>query len=370
MEKIDVVVIGGGVVGLAIAGEISKKRSVAVIERNFGLGMESSSRNSGVNHSGIYYPPGSLKSALCLEGNRLNREICVKASLPYEDIGKLIISGKGEEMSELEKLMENGKRAGVKGLEILGKREIEKMEPKVYCEGALMCSSTGILDPERMVKYFEQVAIENETMIVKACEFLDVEDVAPFVIGLRDGNGKRETVCCESVVNSAGLHADKVAEKFGIDIDKTEYRLAYGKGEYFKIDGFRGQISRLVYPLPSSDLSHLGVHVTLDLDGEVRLGPNFLYVDEIDYSVDKSHAGQFYESASGFLKGLKREDVSLGYSGIRPIIASCVKNKFSDFIIVEETSKGLRGLINLIGINSPGLTAAPAIGRYVSRMIN
>lgn len=366
--QIDIAIIGAGVVGLGIAAEVAQEgKGVFVFERNRTFGIETSSRNSQIIHSGIYYPPDSLKAKLCAEGRILLYELCEKHSLAYRKLGKVIIAVKQDEVRVMESLYEQGKRNGVEDLKLLSRNELKKLEPNVEGIAGLFSPSTGILDAYALMSFLYGNAKEKGVKFIFNSEVIGIEKAGTeYRVEIRE----REDISFFNVpilINSAGLNSDKVAELAGIDIAQAGYKLHYCKGEYFGVNSKkRGLISRLIYPAPEP--AGLGIHATLDLEGKMRLGPDVRYTEEIDYGVDENQKEVFYESVKGFLPFLELEDLEPDFAGIRPKLQG-PEEAFRDFVIAHEDKKGLPGLINLIGIESPGLTASPAIAKYVARTV-
>ena len=367
----DITIIGAGIVGLAIAAQLSGKgRDVYVLEKNKSHGLETSSRNSGVIHAGIYYPEGSLKARLCVDGNKLLYELCEKHAIPHKKIGKLIVASDDKETEKLHVLLDNGNKNGVTDLRLLSASEVKKLEPNIKAAAAILSPSTGIIDVHAAMDCFCHKAKRNGAIIAYGSEVIGIEKAGGgYKITMRESGGNF-SFTTRILINCAGLDCDKIAGLEGIDVDKAGYRLHFSKGEYFWVGhGKNTMVSRLVYPVPPGAGGGLGVHVTLDLQGRMRLGPNAYYVDKIDYTVDPGHKRQFYESAARFLPFIEYDDIEPDMAGIRPKIEGS-QNDFRDFIIRHEHDKGLPGIINLIGIESPGLTASPAIAKYVENILD
>jgi len=370
MDKVDITIIGAGVVGLAVAEKLSVKgNEVAVVEKNESFGQETSSRNSEVIHSGIYYRKGSLKLKLCLEGNRKLYDICLKNKVPFEKTGKLIAAFSKEDVEQLEKLFSNGRSGGVEGLELLSAAEARKLEPNLDCRCAILCKSTGIVDSHSLMKYFKQKAEERGAVISFKSEVTGIEKTpAGFLLTVEEPGGVPYRFESAAVVNSAGLNADKIAAMAGIDVKRAGYSQLYCKGEYFHVnDAYRKVFNKLIYPVPGA--MGLGIHTVKDIRGSLRLGPNEFMVGGIDYSVDASHSEEFFIAAKNYFPGIRAEELMPDLSGIRPQVEPAAGG-FRDFIIKEETAHGLPGFINLIGIESPGLTSAPAIADFVENFIH
>ena len=373
MEKIDIAIIGAGVVGLAVASQLAKKgRSIYIIERHSSFGQETSSRHSEVIHTGIYYTPGSLKAKTCVEGSRLLYEICTKNKIPHKRCGKLIVANSKDEENVLEELFENAKNNGVEGLEILSKDKIKKMEPEINAEIALYSESTGIIDSHSLMEYFVQKMKENDADVVYNSEVMIVEKSnSGYKLTIQEKQGERFSVEAGVVINSAGLQSDTIASKLGIDIKKQGYDLKYCKGQYFRVTPKKArQLTHLIYPAPRPKASGLGIHATLDLARGLRLGPDDKYIDrdKVNYDVDINDKDKFFTSVKTFLPFLQKDDLIADTAGIRPKLQGEGQTE-KDFVIKEETDLGFPGFINLIGIESPGLTAAISIARYVEGLV-
>ncbi len=372
MEEVDIVIIGAGVVGLAIAREIAKAdRSVIILERNTAFGQETSSRNSEVIHGGMYYPGGSLKARLCVEGRRLLYELCEKYSIAYKKIGKLVVAVETDEKDELQKLLALGKANGVGGLSMLTANQIKKIEPNIKGLFAMYSPQTGVVDSHSLMKFYLNSAQDNGAMVVFNAEAVSIEKNAEgYIVNVKNGE-ETIKVTARVVINSAGLDSDKVANMAGIDLDKNKYRLHYCKGQYFRVNAAKSKmINGLVYPVPKPKAGGLGIHATIDLAGSMRLGPDDEYMKDCvkDYSVDSLRAEKFFKSAKAFMPFIELDDLTADTSGIRPKLQE-EGGEFRDFIIQDESGKGLPGFVNLIGIESPGLTASPAIAKYVGGLV-
>ena len=369
-HKADITIIGAGVVGLAIAAQVANEdREVYVLEKNETFGLETSSRHSGVIHSGIYYPEGSLKAKLCVAGNTILYELCERYGIGHSRLGKLIVATSDEETRELQTLLERGQRNGVEGLRILSKQEMKELEPNIEGVAAILSPSTGIIDSHALMKCFIAQAKEGGVQIAYQTKVVAIEKVADgYEITVEDSTGKSSFIT-KVLINCAGLHCDKVAELAGIDIAKAGYRLHYCKGEYFSVSSDKATlVRRLIFPVPPPKVTGVGIHVTLDLEGRMRLGPGIEYVDSLNYAVDNRHKQLFYDSVRRFLPSIEYDDLEPEMAGIRPKLQKPGED-IKDFVIRDESDKSLPALINLIGIESPGLTAAPAIARYVRDLL-
>ncbi|GBD98070.1 L-2-hydroxyglutarate oxidase LhgO [bacterium BMS3Abin07] len=359
----DITIIGAGVIGLAIASALAdSKLSMYVLEKNESHGRGISSRNSEVIHAGIYYPQGSLKAGLCVEGREMLYETCMKNNIPHNKIGKLIIATSDHELDKIEHLADSAKRNGV-SVSLLGQAETHEMEPNIKAAGALYSPDTGIISAHALMNYYLRSAKMRGAEIVYKTKVEGIEKLSTgYKISTSDSGGDCFEFVTERVINAAGLQSDTIAKMVGKD-----YELHYCKGDYFSIQNVKkGMVNRLVYPVPEENHVGLGVHLTLDLSGRMKLGPDATYIERVeDYKVNAGKIDTFFHAAARYLPFLNKEDIVPDMSGIRPKLQG-VGEGFSDFVISED----LPGFINLIGIESPGLTAAPAIARYVKNLFN
>jgi L-2-hydroxyglutarate oxidase LhgO len=365
--EIDVAIIGAGVVGLATACEVAQEaKDVFVFEKNRTFGLETSGRNSEVIHAGIYYPEDSLKAKLCVEGKSLLYRFCDKHGIAYKRTGKIIVAEDEGETSWLEELHEQGRKNGVDDLVLLSRADVKKLEPNIEARAGLLSPSSGILDSHALLRSLHSQAREKGAEFVFGTEVVGIERTRQkYEVHIKDRDGVSAFVA-HIVVNCAGLGSDRIAQLGGIDIAEAGYKLHYCKGEYFSLDSkYRNLVSRLIYPVPEQ-AGH-GIHWRQALDGRVLLGPSAHYVEAIDYSVDETYKQHFYSSARRFFPSLELEDLAPESAGIRPKLQG-PGEEFRDFVIAHEEKAGFPGLINLIGIESPGLTASLAIARYVGRM--
>ncbi|MEM3161788.1 MAG: NAD(P)/FAD-dependent oxidoreductase [Candidatus Bathyarchaeia archaeon] len=364
MERVNIVIIGAGIVGLALAARLSEiEKGIYILERKPRYGLETSSHNGGVIHSGIHYPPGSLKAILCVRGNSMIYDICERYRIPCKKLGKLTVAVNEEEVNELERLLQWGLANGVNGLKMLEGEYIKKMEPNVNAERALYSPSTGIVEPDALMDYFYAKASKNGALLVTNTEVkcLSKDDDGYEVFGV--SFGEKFMIKANTVINCAGLCADKIAGTAGLDVEKLGYKLHYCKGEYFRLIG-KPPVRMLVYPVPKGGV--LGIHLNLDIAGNARLGPNAHYVDTVSYEVTSSER-EFIENVEKFLPCIREHQLTPDFAGIRPKLHGPHEG-FRDFVIRHEADRELFGLINLIGIESPGLTAAPAIAEFVTEI--
>jgi glycerol-3-phosphate dehydrogenase len=340
--------------------------------------MGASTRNSGVNHSGIYYEHDSLKARLCVEGNRLTHEFCTTHGVPYRRTGKLVVAAHAGEEHVLEELAARGRRNGVEGLELIDRAAVHAREPHIAGVGALSVPSTGIISAEELVKTYARLAVDRGAHILTHARATSLDARSTGIeVGVEidasdeGGTASRETVEARCVINCAGLYADEVAAMLGF----TRYRIYPVRGEYAELIRTRSNLVRgLVYPLPHPEGMSLGVHLTRTLWDTVLLGPTARYVQEKDdYERGRISLEEFAKSAQALVPELKVEDLRLGYSGLR---AKLVPPRDpsgnepaggpADFVITHDPS--VPAAIHLIGIESPGLTSALAIARHVSKL--
>ncbi|MBT3362121.1 MAG: NAD(P)/FAD-dependent oxidoreductase [Chloroflexi bacterium] len=370
-DRADVTVIGAGVVGLAIAARLaSKNRQIYVLEKNDTFGQETSSRNSEVIHSGIYYPANSLKAKTCVEGNSMMYQLCKEYGVEHGNLTKLVVATCDEEIAQIEELLEKGRVNGTPGLQIISKKEIAAMEPNIEAVAALHCPTTGVVDTHGLMQCLIAIATRNDAHIAYRSEVTEINKDGDGYEVIVNNDGEPFALKTRVVINCGGLHSDKVSACAGIDIAKAGYGLHYCKGEYFSVgNGKNKLVSRLIYPVPPAKTTGLGVHVTMTLDGRMRLGPSVEYVDTVEYSVDVGKKQMFYDSAKTFLPFVDYDDLEPEMAGMRPKLQG-PGQEYRDFVIKDEADIGLPGLINLIGIESPGLTASPAIAKYVENLVS
>ena len=375
MDKIDILIIGAGVVGLASAAELSRKfpdACIGVLDKEQQFGWHTSSRNSEVVHAGMYYPTGSLKAKLCVEGRPLLYEFCDQKKIPYQKIGKLIIAREENEIESIEGIARQGAINGVDDLVLLDKATVASMEPHIKAVAAIHSPSTGIIDSHKLMAAFEAEIQSNENAFIGyKHEVTGVEyDGEQYIVTYRGPDGNTDQLACDWLINCAGLWSDTIGEYLGLSAENLGCKVYWVKGEYFSISASKSKLlNHLVYPPPLKALKGLGIHVTKSLDGRARLGPSAFYVDGINYDVDTDHGDEFYKAASQYLPFIGRDDVAPDMAGIRPKLQSPT-DPVKDFMISHEAEKGFPGFINLVGIESPGLTASIAIGRMVAGFVS
>jgi len=380
MDQINILIIGGGVVGCAIAAEVSQRwGDVFVVERLPRVGMATSTRNSGVIHSGIYYPRGSRKARHCLEGNRLTVEFCEKHGVAHRRTGKLVVAANSSEEAALEGLYKRGQENGVVGLRVIGSAEIRAREPHVTGNAALDVPSTGIVSAEELVRAYARVAVGHGANIVTRARVVSLEPGAGGIrAGVRigenadeEGDGRSapseslEMIEARCVINAAGLYADEVAALAG----NRSWKIYPVRGEYCEVRGRQAAlINNLVYPLPHADGLSLGMHFTKTIWDTLLIGPTARYVAEKDdYERDRLTAADFVEGARKMLPEIREEDLQVAYSGLRPKLMPPEEHGIADFVM--ERDESVPRMIQLVGIESPGLTAAASIAREVGGMV-
>jgi glycerol-3-phosphate dehydrogenase len=366
----NIIIIGGGVIGCAIAEVVSRRwNDVFLVEQCPKVGMATSTRNSGVIHSGIYYPKDSLKARHCVRGNRMTYEFCAKYGVPHRRTGKLVVAVGAYEEDELAALRSRGEGNGVEGLKVMDAAEMRLREPHVTGSAALDVSSTGIVSAEGLVTTYARLATEQGASILTRTRVVSLEPRGETVrVGLRIGDGEgaqMEMAEARCVINAAGLFADEVAAMAG----NREWRIYPVRGEYCEIHGPKASlINGLVYPLPHADTFTLGVHFTKTLWGTVLVGPSARYVEEKDnYERGRLPIAEFAESAKTLVPEIAESDLRLGYSGLRPKLVAPGSSGFADFVIARD--KDVPQMVQLVGIESPGLTAAPSIAQRVSELV-
>ncbi len=366
MDSVDVVVVGAGVVGLAVARALAMSgREVVILESENAIGTGTSSRNSEVIHAGIYYPPGSLRALLCVAGKQQLYAYCASHGVAHRRCGKLVVATAADELPALDRLQAMAQANGVHDLQRLGADQARALEPALRCVGAVLSPSTGIIDSHGLMLALLGDAQAHGAMLALCSPLLGWQATAQGLV-LDVGGDVPMALRARCVVNSAGLQAPVLARLLQ-GLDKRHVpREHLAKGCYFSLAG-RAPFSRLVYPAPGQS-SHLGVHLTLDLGGQARFGPSFEWVDRLDYTVDPAGADQFDAEVRRYWPGLPEGALLPGYAGIRPKISG-PGEPAADFRIDAPAQHGVAGLVNLFGIESPGLTASLAIADRVAAML-
>jgi L-2-hydroxyglutarate oxidase LhgO len=361
MEHVDVAVIGGGVTGLASARALALRGfTTCLLERHPRPGMDTSTHNSGVIHAGIYHPPGSLKSTLCVEGRPLLYAFCAAHGIPHARCGKLIVAHDATEIAPLERLLRLGDANGVEGLAIVDRRFIAEREPAIVAEAAIWSPASGVVDAEALVKALLRTGQASGVMFLPATKLLGA-DRLPDGMALRT---ERETIHARTVVNAAGLYADDVSRALGGE----RFTIYPCRGEYAElVSSKRSMVNGLVYPLPHASGHGLGVHLVRATTGQVLLGPTIRYQDrKDDYENDREDIDAFAASARRLLTGIGAEDLRLAGSGIRAKIHP-PSEAFADFMIRRDRENAL--VVQASGMDSPGLTSCLAVGNLVSQIV-
>jgi L-2-hydroxyglutarate oxidase LhgO len=363
-------VVGAGVVGLAVAARLAPRHpELVVLERRERHGTETSSRNSEVIHGGMYYPTDSLKARLCVRGRELLFERCERLGIAHARLGKLIVATSALELPELERLLALGRANGVE-LRLLSGGECRALEPAVPAVAGLLSPTTGIVSAHELMDSLLAEARRAGALLQPRAELVAIERRDhDYRLTIRTPDGT-ESLTSERVVNAAGLEADSVAAFAGIDPDAAGYRQHWCKGSYFAVFGPSARLlSRLVYPVPTH--VSLGVHAVVGLDGRLRFGPDveYLATRALDHAVDEGRRGEFAAAVRRLLPTIEERDLSPDIAGIRPKLQG-PGEAFRDFVIADEAARGRPGLVDLVGIDSPGLTSAPAIAEQVERLLN
>jgi len=363
MDTVDVVVIGAGVIGLAVARELALAgREVIVLERNRRIGEETSSRNSEVIHAGIYYPKNSLKAQLCVRGKELLYSYCEEKSIPHRRCGKVIVALAEDQHETLDSIQARALGNGVEDLEMLSGADVSALEPAVQCTSGLLSPSTGIIDGHNLMIALQgdlenaggSVGILSELI---GCSL----DGDCFRLRVRSGEDFVD-LRARCLINAAGLEASRIAGRItGLEpghIPKTQY----AKGNYFVYQG-KHPFRHLVYPVPEP--GGLGIHVTLDLSGQARFGPDVEWIEAPEYSVDANRVDRFFDAIKGYWPAVTRDALAPGYAGVRPKLVG-PGDPPGDFVVQGPGVHGIPGLVNLFGIESPGLTSCLAIAERVA----
>jgi L-2-hydroxyglutarate oxidase LhgO len=369
MADTSLTIVGAGVVGLAVAARLAPTHpDLVILERRERHGQETSSRNSEVIHAGMYYPTGSLKARLCVEGSRRLYELAERHAIPHRRTTKLIVATSAEDLAALEHLLALGHANGVE-LRMLSGDETRRLEPHVSAVAALFSPNTGIVSAHAVMDHFLHLARGSGATLMAHAELLGLERrTNDYRLTIRNG-GAIESFTSERVVNAAGLEADTVAALAGIDVDVAGYRQHYCKGSYFSAAPSASRLTtRLIYPVPGH--VSLGTHAVVGLEGRLRFGPDAEYLTDrrLDYRVDETHRGIFGEAARRLLPEVRDVDLTPDIAGIRPKLQG-PGEAFRDFVIAHEDARGLPGLVNLVGIDSPGLTSSPAIADHVAGLL-
>lgn len=362
-EQLDCVVVGAGIVGLAIARTLAMSgRHVVVLEQEEQPGMHSSSRNSEVVHAGLYYPDNSLKAELCVAGNEMLYAFCDEHRVPIDRIGKLIVASHDDDVESLHEIHTQAQRNGVGNLSMLSAAEAIAFEPQLSCRAALLSPSTGIIDSHAyMLALQADIEAHGGAVICNSAVDEIVVHNEGFYLGLSSLQG--EEFVCNVLINSAGHWAPTISRKLGLSEPESQY---LAKGHYFSYQG-PSPFRHLVYPVPAQ--SGLGIHATVDLEGTTKFGPDVSWVEELDYRFDEDRKADFVAAIQKYFPDLDERKLVPAYAGIRPKLSG-PGEAAADFLIHGEEEHGIKGLVNLCGIDSPGLTSSLAIGEYVRLLVD
>ena len=365
MDSVDVVVAGAGVVGIAVARALALRgREVIVLDAAEAIGTETSSRNSEVIHAGIYYPGGSLMARLCVAGRRQLYAYAAERGVAHAKCGKLIVANSAAEDAALAGILARAEANGVEGMRRLSAGDARSLEPNLVCTSALLSPETGIVDSHGYMVSLQADAEARGALFVFHSPVLSGRAL-PDGVEIAVGGADPMRLRCRTLINSAGLHATRLAgaiEGMPRQLVPTQY---YARGCYFTLSG-RSPFSRLIYPVPVA--GGLGVHLTIDLGGQARFGPDVEWIDTLDYRVDPARADGFYDAVRRYWPGLQDGALQPGYAGIRPKL-SARGAPAQDFVLQGPAAHGVPGLVNLFGIESPGLTAAIALADHVADLV-
>lgn len=364
-ETVDCVVVGAGVIGLAVARAMALQgREVIVLEAVNQIGSETSSRNSEVIHAGIYYPPNTLKAQFCLEGKNRLYEYLEERGLGYSRCGKILVATAEDQIEKLKRIMNNGAVIGCDDLAYLEQKDVAELEPEAHAVAGVLSPSTGILDVHEYMYSLQGDLEANGGIIALESPALAVEFTDKGIV-VSVGGKEPISLKTDCLINSAGLHAVKLAHNYSDFPKDLIPQYYFCKGNYFSLAG-KHPFKHLIYPMPEK--AGVGVHLTLDLAGQARFGPDVEWIDEIEYSVDETRADSFYPAIRQYWPGLPDGALLPSYCGIRPKLQS-PDDPWKDFIIQGPEEHKIPGLINLFGIESPGITSSLVLADYVADML-
>jgi L-2-hydroxyglutarate oxidase LhgO len=367
---VDVVVVGAGVIGLACAASLSQRGdSVLIIERHALPGQETSSRNSGVIHAGLYYPAGSLKARMCVRGRELLYARAARRGIAHNKLGKLVVASEPEEVPKLEALLETATKNGAPGLRWLDRAEVAREEPALRAQAAMFSPETGIVDAHELMADYRAEAAAHGAELVLHTRVLEIEQRGDHyrIASEQTQTGERAHIQARGIVNAAGLAASDVARSAGVPVAELGYVQQLCKGDYFQVaPRIARMLKHLIYPMPVH--AGLGVHLTFDTGGQLRAGPDTEYIPTPSYTVDPAKGAAFCAAVRRYLPAVEESDFSPDYAGLRPKLQG-PGQPFRDFVIEEASPHGLPRMINLLGIESPGLTASEAIAEYVRDLL-
>ncbi len=362
MDKVEAIIVGAGVIGLACARELALSgREVLVLEKERSFGMGISSRNSEVIHAGIYYPQNSLKTIACVEGRKMLYKYCNERHINYKKCGKYIVATSDEQIEKLEEILAKAIANGVDDLKWVDKSQFNDIEPEIVASRSLFSPSTGIIDSHGFMQSLIADIESAGGMIAYNSSVEGIRLENGFVISTNEGFEIQSDI----LINAASLMAQDIALKVNGLSPEIIPPIHYAKGNYFTL-GYKSPFSHLIYPVPQP--GGLGIHVTLDLAGQVRFGPDVEWIDKIDFSFDKNRSESFYNAIRKYYPNLKDDALLPGYTGIRPKLVKKGQAD-ADFMIQGQKIHGVKGLVNLFGIESPGLTSSLYLAKLVAREI-
>lgn len=365
--QVEIVIIGAGIIGLAIGRELAQLgREVLIIEANEAVGQEGTFRNSAVLHAGIYYPPNSLKARFCRHGQALLYDYCQTKQIAHKIMGKLIIATNEQQLITLKQLAHTAQANQVTDLEWLSATEAQAMEPQIKCLAALYSPRTGIVNGQQLSLALKNDVESKGGNLWLQTKFLQAAKLGDeFQIKLNSAQ-EADLLSCQIIINAAGLNAVNVAQQINGIKKSTIPQSYYAKGNYFKYLK-PNPFTRLIYPVPEK--AGLGIHATIDLQGQMRFGPDVEWIDNIDYKVNSERQNYFVSEIIKYFPGITAHDLQADFAGIRPKISS-PNDQPQDFLIHDAQIHGVKNLINLYGIESPGLTSSLAIAEYVSSLLS
>lgn len=365
METLDCAVIGAGVVGLAIARKLAQSgRDVVLLEAEDAFGTHTSARNSEVMHAGIYYASGSMKARLCVPGRKALYDYCAEHNVNHQRIGKVIVACDDSEIAALKKYKAQAEANGVDDLRMLTPTELKEMEPNVRCVAGFLSPSTGIIDSHGLMLSYLGEAEDKGAMLALSSPVLSGKVESDGIV-LEVGGADPMTLKCRTVIISAGLKAPDLARSIKGIPEDTIPPTFYAIGHYYTLTT-KSPFNRLIYPVARPDW--LGVHVTIDLGGRVKFGPDFEWIDRVDYQFDQTREASFYKAIRHYYPGLQDGTLQPGYTGIRPRITG-PGEPVQDFTFHNHRVHGVKGLVALYGIESPGLTSSLAIADHVAKLL-
>ena len=360
---VECIVVGAGVIGLAIARRLAVAGyDTLILDSAASIGSGISSRNSEVIHAGIYYPPNSLKALMCVEGKEMLYDFCASRAVAHERCGKLVVADSIDQLPDIAEISARAKANGVLDIQSLSSEAISRLEPEVSCVGGLLSPSTGIIDSHALMLSMLGEAESRGALLCLSTTVTQIINKENHIVVGTNADQDGYQIRCKHLINAAGLSAVDIASSY----QTTNVTRVMAKGNYFRLLG-KSPFSRLVYPVPEA--GGLGVHTTIDLQGSARFGPDVQWIDVEDYEVDGIQENEFRQRVSRYWPGIATRDISPDYAGIRPKIA-IDKTLYSDFLIQDSASHGVSGLINLLGIESPGLTSCLAIAKYVESKLS